>query len=121
MNNSNKKLECEKCNFKATAPSELLRHLNSKKHIRGGIRVNQMDHCCDLCDYKTNNPYHIKIHKIRMHGTSEEKRTKCTYYCEICDVGFFAKLFIEKHLKSKTHKNMIDINRIKEIEKDDIK
>jgi hypothetical protein len=115
MNNNN--FSCEKCNFSAETPSEFLRHLNSKKHLRGGVRVNELEHCCDLCDYKTNNPYHIKIHKVRVHGTTEEKKNKCPYYCETCDIGFFAKLFNDKHIKSKTHKNMIEIKRIQNIEK----
>jgi hypothetical protein len=113
----NKNLCCEKCSYTANSPSELLRHLNSKKHLRGGVRVNELEYVCNLCDYKTNRPYDIKIHNIRLHSTSDEKKTTCPYYCEICDVGFFAKLFNDKHFKSKFHKNMVEVRRIKELEK----
>ncbi len=115
--NEQKNLECDKCNFKASMPSEFLRHLNSKKHIRGGVRVNEIKYKCDKCDYNTNSPYHIKIHNVRVHGTSEEKKARCPYYCEICNVGFFAKLFNDKHFNSKLHKNMVEIKRIQELEK----
>jgi uncharacterized C2H2 Zn-finger protein len=112
-NNINMDLYCECCKYNAYAPSDLLRHLKTKKHQRHGLKINEIDHQCSQCEYVTKNQYHYNIHVIRVHGSSKEKQEKCPYYCSICDTGFFAQLSYEKHIKSKTHKNLAEINKLR--------
>ena len=55
---------------------------------------------------------------VQIHGSIEEKK-KQKYYCEICDVVFISKLFMDTHNSGKKHNNMLKsiqyINDIKKI------
>ena len=69
---------------------------------------------CKLCNYKTTLTAdwmkHIKSQKHQRNG---EKK----YYCNICDIVFFSKLYQDKHLSGKVHLNKIKIQEnLKEIE-----
>lgn len=106
--------KCEECNFKAITPSNFLKHLTSEKHKRHGEKkVNK----CDKCEYVSNSIYNYNVHVITQHGTTEEKKEKCPFYCDICDVGFFSKIFYDKHINSKNHSNLKLIKEIQDKEK----
>jgi hypothetical protein len=112
--NTKKIYKCEECNFTASTPSNFLKHLTSEKHKRHGEKkVNK----CDICDYVSNSIYNYNVHKITQHGSSEEKKEKCPFYCDICDVGFFSKIFFDKHINSKNHANLKLIKEIQEKDK----
>ncbi len=118
-NNFNKKkFICEKCNFNGIGPTDLLRHFKSKKHNRGGLKIHEVDYKCEDCSYETNNPVYMKKHKISMHATPEEKKSKCYKYCDDCNVGFFSQSSYIKHLNTNLHKNIVEIKRIQELEKE---
>ena len=61
---------------------------------------------------------------VQIHGSIEERK-KQKYYCEICDVVFISKLFMDKHNSGKKHNNMLKsiqyVNDIKKIIADDNK
>ena len=45
------------------------------------------------------------MHVLKIHASKEE-RSKCKYYCDICDLIFFLKLYLDKHNNGKIHKNL---------------
>jgi hypothetical protein len=111
--NAKKIYKCDECNFTAITPSNFLKHLTSEKHKRHGEKkVNK----CELCEYVSNSIYNYNVHKVTQHGTTEEKKTKCPFYCDICDVGFFSKIFHDKHINSKNHSNLKLIKEIQQKE-----
>ena len=94
-------LLCEKCNFTATRPAEWLRHVESKKHLRNGKKL---DKICTICNKTIQNHFALKIHMLSVHATPEE-RSNHKYYCKYCDVIFLSKLYMDNHLKGKLHIN----------------
>jgi hypothetical protein len=106
-NNNTKKpnLFCEICKFQAVRPAEFIRHVESNKHKRNGLKIKDTVFKCELCDKILINHFSYKIHKIQMHATLEEKR-KQRYYCEICDVVFLSKLYMDKHNIGIRHNNI---------------
>ena len=107
--------KCDECNFTAVTPSNFLKHLTSDKHKRHGEKkINK----CDKCEYVSNSIYNYNVHNITQHGTTEEKKEKCPFYCNICDVGFFSKIFHDKHINSKNHSNLKLIKEIQDKEKE---
>ena len=104
----NKKLSrfnhtCEHCNYTATRPSEWLIHIESEKHKRNGQTKTKV---CDICNTEFKTHWIQKMHKLKIHAT-EEERAKMEYYCKECDVFFFSKLYLDKHVNGKIHKNLI--------------
>ena len=90
-----------------------MKHIKSQKHERNGRKKTTK---CDLCDYESNTHWNVKIHKLKIHASSEE-RAKQKYYCNICDVVFFCKTYQDKHLNGKVHFNKIKIQEsLKDIE-----
>ena len=109
INNSNTKkpnLYCEICQFQAIRPAEFIRHVNSNKHKRNGIKIKDTIYKCEKCDKILANHFSYKIHLIQMHGTFEEK-LKQRYYCEICDKVFISKLYMDKHIQGKFHNSKV--------------
>ena len=48
------------------------------------------------------------------HATLEEKQ-QYKYYCKYCDIVLFCKLYHEKHINSKKHKNNILADKLNNI------
>ncbi len=109
-------LFCQICNFQANRPAEFIRHVDSNKHKRNGVKIKDTTFKCSECDKILVNHFSYKIHKIQMHGTIEEKR-KQRYYCEQCDIVFISKLYMESHLAGKKHNNILkSIKLLEEIQ-----
>jgi hypothetical protein len=106
-----KTLYCDICDFTGKTQTHFIKHILTQKHQRCGQKKISLFDCID-CEYKSKNSYHMKIHKIMQHGTSQERKDNCSYYCENCDVGFFASMFYESHMKSKKHNNKLLINSL---------
>ena len=107
INNSNTKkpnLYCNICKFQAIRPAEFIRHVNSNKHKRNGVKIKDTIYKCEKCDKILANHFSYKIHQIQMHASLEEKQ-KQRYYCEICDLVFFCSSYMNKHISGKIHKN----------------
>jgi len=102
---------CDYCNFNAYSPSEWFKHIETKKHLRKGERINN-NLKCEECGLITINSYNLNVHKILIHGTPEERKEKSKFYCDSCDKGFFCKLYYDKHISSKKHANIIKYNEL---------
>jgi len=100
-----KDIYCKLCNYTTTKTSDWLKHINSQKHQRNGEKKTTK---CDQCDYKSITHWNIKIHKLKIHSTTEE-RAKEKYYCNVCDYVFFCKTYMDKHLSGKVHQNKVKI------------
>jgi hypothetical protein len=94
---------CEKCNFHANRPSEWLLHIETEKHKRDGQQKSKI---CDICNLELKSHWIQKIHKLKLHSTIEE-RSQQKYYCADCDYVFVSKLYYDKHIEGKIHKNLI--------------
>jgi hypothetical protein len=64
------------------------------------------------------NSYNFNIHKILVHGTPTDRKTKSKFYCDDCDIGFFCQLYYSKHMISKKHSNMVKYNQLINQDKD---
>ena len=102
---------CDYCNFSAHTHTEWAKHIETKKHQRNGAKI-LTSLKCDVCNFITVNSYNLNVHKIIVHGTSEERKAKSKFYCDDCDKGFFAQLFYDIHIASKKHSNMIKYNQL---------
>lgn len=101
--NNEKKFNCENCNYHTNKPSEWIKHVNSKKHLRFGKKKETK---CYKCEYSALNQWNLKLHILSQHSTKEE-RSKSKYYCEVCDLVFFSSLYKDKHTNGKIHKNIV--------------
>jgi hypothetical protein len=129
MDTENKKIDpkfkyfCELCNIGARNNTEWLKHTQSKKHNRGGLKPK----ICNICNNEYFNHWNLKQHYILIHASLEEKE-KCKYYCKICNIVFLSELYYNKHNIGKNHmnnvrcleevdrmKNMIEIKKTKSI------
>ena len=106
-------LYCEKCNFQAIRPAEFIRHIDSKKHLRDGLKKESF---CNICNKLIGNHFVYKIHMLSQHSTIEEKMNY-KYYCDICDSIFISELYMNKHSQGKKHLNMLkaieELNKMK--------
>lgn len=104
----NKKLNlfCDICNFQADRPSEFIRHIETNRHKRNGIKLKEKIFRCDKCDKVLANNFTYKIHMIQIHGSLEDK-LKQRYYCKVCDTVFISKLYMDKHNNGKKHNNTV--------------
>lgn len=102
---------CEYCKFNAHSPTEWIKHVATKKHKRKGTKLSD-NLVCDKCGLVSSNTFNYNVHKILVHGTPEERKTKAKFYCDNCDIGFFCKLYYDKHMLSKRHLNMIEYNKL---------
>ena len=94
---------CESCDFIATRPCEWLLHIKTDKHLRDGKIKTKL---CEICNIEFKTHWIQKMHKLKFHAPIEE-RTKMKYYCKECDFIFFSKLYMDKHINGKIHKNLI--------------
>jgi hypothetical protein len=95
---------CEKCNFTANRPKEWIIHVDTNKHKRDG---NNKSVYCVACDKTFKTHWINKMHQLKFHASIDERK-KCKFYCSNCDLVFFSKLYMDKHLSGIKHKNMID-------------
>jgi hypothetical protein len=102
---------CDYCNFDAHSPTEWIKHVETKKHLRKGTKLNTNFKCED-CGFVSINSYNFNIHKILIHGTPTDRKTKSKFYCDDCDLGFFCELYYSKHMISKKHLNMVKYNQL---------
>jgi hypothetical protein len=110
---NNKKIfrHCDTCNVDTETPAKWIKHVGTQRHIRKGTKKNTI-YKCDHCDYQHRNKTNFNIHNITQHGTEEEKKAKCKYYCSPCNMGMFSRSYFDKHIKSKKHQNMELINKL---------
>ena len=102
---------CDYCNFDAHSPTEWIKHVETKKHLRKGAKISDNLKCED-CGFVSNNSYNFNIHKILVHGTPADRKAKSKFYCDDCDIGFFCELYYSKHMVSKKHTNMVKYNQL---------
>jgi hypothetical protein len=105
-----KKYICNTCDYQTNYPSEWLKHIETNKHKKQGVKTPPK---CDLCDYEAASHWNIKMHKLTQHSSIEE-REKQKYYCKSCDQVFFCQLYYDTHMRSKKHKNIIQIKEYDE-------
>jgi hypothetical protein len=111
----NPNLYCQKCDFQAIRPAEFLRHVNSMKHKRDGLKKESF---CKICNKLIGNHFMYKIHMLSQHASIEEKMAH-KYYCDICDSIFISELCMNKHNSGRNHLNML--KAIEELDKINIK
>jgi hypothetical protein len=102
---------CNCCNFNAHSPTEWIKHVKTEKHKRKGAKLSD-NLICEICGLVSINTFNYNVHQILVHGTPDDRRTKAKFYCEDCDIGFFCKLYHDKHILSKRHSNMIEYNKL---------
>ena len=102
---------CDCCNFDAHSPTEWIKHVETKKHLRNGIKLSDNLKCED-CGFVSINSYNFNVHKILVHGTPAERKAKSKFYCDDCDIGFFCELYYNRHMISKKHSNMVKYNKL---------
>jgi len=100
-------INCILCNYKTTSNVDWLKHIETQKHKRNGMKKSTK---CDQCNYESTSHWNIKLHKLYVHATIEEKK-KHKYYCEICDVLFLCPAYQKKHNEGKLHNNRILIKK----------
>ncbi len=91
---------CEACNYTTNRPSDWIKHVKCKKHLKGGVTS---VHNCSDCDYSTKFKWLYDHHQITQHSTLEERKQQ-KYYCDICDYVFHNDTQLKKHLDGKHHK-----------------
>jgi hypothetical protein len=101
MTTTDNELFCKLCNYSARCISDWYKHLSSKKHKRDGEKVSKS---CSICNITFTNHWLLKKHYLNNHATIDERK-KQKYYCELCDVVFFAKLYCDTHFKGIKHNN----------------
>jgi Zinc-finger of C2H2 type len=96
---------CEKCNIGTNSIYAYNRHLESIKHK--GNREQRCDKKrldkCPHCEYIPKSNLGLKSHIMSQHGTPEDRKKGFKFYCDICDVGVFAKAYWKMHLESNKH------------------
>jgi hypothetical protein len=102
---------CDYCNFNAHSPTEWIKHVKTEKHKRKGVKLSD-NLICEVCGLVSINTFNHNVHQILVHGTPDDRRTKAKFYCEDCDIGFFCKLYYDKHILSKRHSNMVEYNKL---------
>ena len=110
MENTEKKLYCECCNYQANFLCEYNKHIVTQKHLRNGEKKTYK---CTLCNYVATTHWNQKMHIVMMHYTIEQKM-ELKYYCKLCDCVNFSSLYHKSHLNSKIHKKNI-INKASNI------
>ena len=101
------KYTCKKCSFGTSSQTLYDRHLLTGKHINGVITRNKPSndpYSCTICNnYKTKNIFNMQTHILNHHSTSEDRKEKYPYYCDVCDFGVFSEASINKHIQTKKH------------------
>ena len=105
---------CKLCDYTPKSIAEWYKHLSTKKHKRDGKKTSTT---CTICEITFSNHWLVKKHYLNNHATKEE-RAEQKYYCDFCDVVFFAKLYHDNHFKGKKHNNRIKLkDSINEVNK----
>jgi len=106
--NNNKKYFCKFCNYSTDYPCDWIKHTDSDKHKRRGQKKT---HNCSQCEYETKSKWNMDIHIMSVHSTKEQREIS-KYYCKECDQIFFCKLYLDKHISGKKHKNVVKANEL---------
>jgi protein-arginine kinase activator protein McsA len=80
---------CKLCDYTPKSIAEWYKHLSTKKHKRDGKKTSTT---CTICEITFSNHWLVK-----------------KYYCDFCDVVFFAKIYHDNHFKGKKHNNRIKL------------
>jgi hypothetical protein len=75
-----------------------------QKHESNGIKTPQK---CLICNHVCFNHWNLRHHVLTIHSTKRE-REKEPYYCNVCDSVFFCKYYIDLHMKSAKHMEIIN-------------
>lgn len=108
MDLMNNNYYCETCKYKCHHESHWNQHINTVKHKNNGkIKRNRPKENlkCPHCTFNTNMHGNYKTHILTKHSTSEDRKTKFTFYCEQCDFGTFGKINYDRHCESQKHIN----------------
>lgn len=92
------RFECVSCNYQTDHKVTFDRHLNSKKHLRGG---SQKEYSCEKCGYITNFSTSFKKH-MKIHD--------CNFHCTLCNFDIQDEELILRHLKSQSHQKKVKAN-----------
>lgn len=103
-----KTYSCECCSYSTIKPSDWIKHIKCKKHLRNNEKL---PYNCDKCEYVGLTHWNLKMHLLSTHSTKEE-RIKCKYYCVACDRVFFCSTYFNSHNNSTKHKNIVFIQNI---------
>lgn len=109
------KFKCNICNYNTDKSSDFIKHHKTRKHLNNcDNNILIKDNICNICNIQFLNHWNYKIHMIINHATLEEKQ-QYKYYCKYCDIVLFCKLYHEKHINSKKHKNNILADKLNNI------
>jgi hypothetical protein len=99
---------CECCKYTTKYRASWMHHLDTIKHKNGGKRPVKnpmnLDSNCKHCNYTSENLLNMTVHTLTNHSTSEERRARFKYYCEICDIGAVSENAFLRHCDTKKHK-----------------
>lgn len=103
------KFFCEICNYGTELKSSMNTHLKTTLHLTGHRKSKKVleNYKCNECQYENEHKYNYLSHMLNTHGTKEERKEKYKYYCDVCDIGSFAKTVYDKHCNSDKHKKNI--------------
>jgi uncharacterized C2H2 Zn-finger protein len=104
--------KCEKCDYKTKYKSSYDKHNKSILHLTGERkkRSDKKENKCDECKYIFSSQKALKEHKLNKHSKIEEKEQKYKYFCIKCNVGKNNEKQYEKHIISKKHIQMMNID-----------
>ena len=84
--NEGSKYACDQCDYKATQPNNLTRHIKSN-HDR-------VKYACDQCDYQTKQQSRLTLH-------TQSKHEGIKYTCDACGQQFTQQNNLTLHIKKK--------------------
>jgi hypothetical protein len=114
MDKEKLELYCSFCKYTAANNVNWFKHLETEKHKRLGKKK---DTTCNMCPYTSTSHWNIKIHKLYIHSTIDERKA-CKYYCNTCDSVFLCSAYYNKHMSGKVHMNKVKVKEsLEELEK----
>ena len=88
-NKEKSKITCDVCN------KELANKWNLKLHMK--IHTGNRDFICDACGTGFLDKKQLKNHRVRLHGSDQEKALKRNHVCSTCGKGFWNKTSLTTH------------------------
>lgn len=95
------KFECIPCKYTTHNKNTYNKHLESAKHLRGGMHI---IYNCEKCEYIGTTRWNLKMHIATKHMTLKEKK-ELKFYCELCDCLCFTQLYYKSHIKGQVHQD----------------
>lgn len=83
--------ECDVCNYGTKYKKNLTRHMKIHLALEGGHR--ELVYKCKECDNWFSTKNSLKTHIISKHSKDYP------YRCVVCEAGFVAKCYLQKHFK----------------------